>query len=299
MKATSELCAKFGFDVQRALRLDVAKSQSNSGHVSYPHPTAMGLTKVLYLLLCTACYQFAVVGHGIVPNTWEAGVAKLSVKQNPVVTLASTLCNVRKHFFVLSLTTLTTVVSQFLAWVAVACTGFSWYFSDTHHDSLWPNKLCPLPVDGDIRQSITSSGGTSLSFFVGVALCILGATTKALSQRTLGYLYNSSLNLRPAHRLVMDGPYGYVRHPGYSGAILSVIGLTLAHSAQPSYFTMCGIMKVGYARLVWTWIIWSGAWCLSLIVRATKEDKVLAERFGVEWKHWNWRVPKRFIPWIL
>ena len=112
-------------------------------------------------------------------------------------------------------------------------------------------------------------------------------------------MYNSSLNLRPAHQLVTHGPYAYIRHPGYSGAILSIVGLVIAHTAEPSYFSVCGIMRVGYARAVWTWLIWSGAWCVSIMVRATKEENVLAERFGVEHKHWRWRVSGRFIPWII
>ena len=188
---------------------------------------------------------------------------------------------------------------QGIAWIAVTCTGLSWYLARTDHDSMWIKRLCPLPVDGNAAQSLTTSEETSLAFFAGTLLCLIGTATKLLSQHTLGYMYNSSLNLRPAHRLVTNGPYAFVRHPGYSGAVMSVIGLAMAHAAEPSYFTTCGIMRVGYARAVWTWIIWSGAWCISLVVRATKEDEMLAERFGVEWKHWKWNVSKRLIPWVI
>jgi protein-S-isoprenylcysteine O-methyltransferase Ste14 len=169
---------------------------------------------------------------------------------------------------------------------------------DASPGSPWLQRLCPLPSAGKATQSLDLSQQTSFTLFFGTLLCVIGAATKLCSQYALGYMYNSSLNLRPAHRLVSHGPYTYIRHPGYAGAIMSVLGLAITHKAEPSYFTACGIMRVGYSRAVWTWMIWSGTWCVSVIVRATKEDDVLSERFGVEYKHWKWKTSSRFVPWI-
>ena len=154
---------------------------------------------------------------------------------------------------------------------------------------------CPAGSNGSDAQSLLNT--TSNSFFIGVALSCIGGALRVISSRTLGYMYNASLNLQPAHVLVMEGPYSYIRHPGYAGALLAVIGFTI--SALDLTIT-CDIshshMMVKWC--IWSWLAWNFLWTAGLFLRAAKEDKILSNRFGIQWKHWAWTTPKWFIPWI-
>jgi len=40
------------------------------------------------------------------------------------------------------------------------------------------------------------------------------------------------MSIRDNHELVMDGPYGWVRHPAYTGVLLIVAGVVLWHATE-------------------------------------------------------------------
>jgi protein-S-isoprenylcysteine O-methyltransferase Ste14 len=50
----------------------------------------------------------------------------------------------------------------------------------------------------------------------------------------LGHSYRSRLTAVPEHELVKEGLYGRVRHPMYSGAVLSCTGAAVATGAPAS-----------------------------------------------------------------
>jgi len=138
-----------------------------------------------------------------------------------------------------------------------------------------------------------------LSLCAGASLACFGGALKALSSWQLGSFYNASLDLQPAHRLITDGPYSYIRHPGYTGAILGICGITMCHLSPHSWLRECGLLRSGLGKLiVGVWMAWNAAWTAGLISRADEEERVLERRFGVVWKHWAWMVPNRFIPGI-
>jgi protein-S-isoprenylcysteine O-methyltransferase Ste14 len=76
----------------------------------------------------------------------------------------------------------------------------------------------PIPRDGPLA-------------WVGLALFAAGDLLQAASMRALHGLYTSRLGVQPGHRLVTSGPYRFVRHPGYLGAIPYLTGMGLALSS--------------------------------------------------------------------
>lgn len=141
----------------------------------------------------------------------------------------------------------------------------------------------------------------SPSFVVGVAFACCGGLLRVVSSRTLGYMYNSSLELRPAHRLVTSGPYAYVRHPGYTGALLGIVGISLVNFAPGSWIRECGLLEESITAassrwILWTWVFLNIGRFVALSFSAATEDGVLGRKFGLEWKSWSWKVPKWFIP---
>jgi protein-S-isoprenylcysteine O-methyltransferase Ste14 len=62
---------------------------------------------------------------------------------------------------------------------------------------------------------------------LGSALALLGIAVRQWAARTLGRFFTQSVTIRPGHQVVTAGPYRYVRHPGYTGLLVSLVGLGL------------------------------------------------------------------------
>jgi len=65
-------------------------------------------------------------------------------------------------------------------------------------------------------------------FYPGETLFVVGAAFTGWSYSRLGHYLSLYAEVLPDHQLIEDGPYRYIRHPGYLGAGVAVIGLGLA-----------------------------------------------------------------------
>ena len=65
-------------------------------------------------------------------------------------------------------------------------------------------------------------------FFVGVCLMLLGLALRWYSAATLGKYFTFDLAIQSGQILVEVGPYRYIRHPSYTGALLTLLGFGLA-----------------------------------------------------------------------
>jgi protein-S-isoprenylcysteine O-methyltransferase Ste14 len=65
-------------------------------------------------------------------------------------------------------------------------------------------------------------------FYVGEILYVLGATFTAWSYAHLGQYRLPYVEVLPEHQVIEAGPYRYIRHPGYLGAMVALIGLSIA-----------------------------------------------------------------------
>jgi protein-S-isoprenylcysteine O-methyltransferase Ste14 len=68
--------------------------------------------------------------------------------------------------------------------------------------------------------------------------------------RTLGGFYTRTLRAAQGQQVVDTGPYRVVRHPGYSGALLVWIGLSLASRSVPATVVVAGLMGRAYRRRI-------------------------------------------------
>lgn len=107
----------------------------------------------------------------------------------------------------------------------------------------------------------------------GLLLFVTGVGVRASARFVLGRQFSMFLRLLPDHRLVTAGPYHYVRHPMYLGALLAWTGI-------PAAFGSPG----GLALLLplYTWIV----------VRIEVEEKMLASRFGKDFETYRERTRK-------
>ncbi len=69
---------------------------------------------------------------------------------------------------------------------------------------------------------------TLLGFWLGFALMLLGFAFTIWARLVLGRNWSSSVTLKENHELIQTGPYGWVRHPIYTGLLIAFIGTVVA-----------------------------------------------------------------------
>jgi protein-S-isoprenylcysteine O-methyltransferase Ste14 len=82
---------------------------------------------------------------------------------------------------------------------------------------------------------------------VGVVLCVAGVGVAILARLYLGRNWGLPVSRKENPELVTNGPYGYVRHPIYSGILLAMLGTAIGASAflvvplilSGGYFVYC------------------------------------------------------------
>ncbi len=65
-------------------------------------------------------------------------------------------------------------------------------------------------------------------FYVGIAAMVLGILLRQWAIAVLGAFFSRKVMVLDDHRVVRTGPYRYVRHPSYAGALLTLAGVGLA-----------------------------------------------------------------------
>lgn len=85
---------------------------------------------------------------------------------------------------------------------------------------------------------------------IGLALQGTGLGLRAWSMRTLGTAYTRTLRSELEHRVVDEGPYALVRHPGYLGSLMIWTGFALTSGSLPVAATVGGMLGQAYRRRI-------------------------------------------------
>jgi protein-S-isoprenylcysteine O-methyltransferase Ste14 len=91
----------------------------------------------------------------------------------------------------------------------------------------WIGIAMDFSLSALLPQAAISWKRTSL-FFVGICLMLLGIALRWYSAATLGKYFTFDVAIQTEQILVEAGPYRYIRHPSYSGALLTLLGFGLA-----------------------------------------------------------------------
>jgi protein-S-isoprenylcysteine O-methyltransferase Ste14 len=109
-------------------------------------------------------------------------------------------------------------------------------------------------------------GSGSFPFQVGgVALIVCGIAVRWVAILTLKKQFTVDVAITEDHRLVTHGIYHYVRHPSYSGSLLSFLGL--------------GLALANYVSLIIVFVPVCGVF----LYRIRTEERVLVHAFGKEY----------------
>src|ERR1700688_1692679 len=93
--------------------------------------------------------------------------------------------------------------------------------------------LCWIGIALDFSLSLflpqaAISWQRTLLFIAGICLMLLGVSLRWYSVSVLGKYFTFDVAIHSGQVLVEVGPYRYIRHPSYSGALLSLLGFGLA-----------------------------------------------------------------------
>jgi len=137
-------------------------------------------------------------------------------------------------------------------------------------------------VSVTIVFNLAASGITLLPdwfFGLGLVMMIGGIVLRQWAIFVLGRFFSTKVRILSDHRLVTNGPYSVVRHPSYTGAFFTLVGLGLASRTWLGtviVLILCGAVY-GY--------------------RINVEEKALKAEFGEQYLDYSRRT-KRLIPFV-
>jgi protein-S-isoprenylcysteine O-methyltransferase Ste14 len=115
--------------------------------------------------------------------------------------------------------------------------------------------------------------------YIGLAIIVVGMILRFISIWTLGSFFTVDVTIREDHKIKKDGVYRFLRHPSYSGSLLSFIGFGISLNNWLSLIVVTILITVG------------------LINRIRIEEKVLTDQFGADYLDYK-KNTYRLIPWI-
>jgi protein-S-isoprenylcysteine O-methyltransferase len=87
---------------------------------------------------------------------------------------------------------------------------------------------------------------TSL-FFVGIGLMLAGIAFRFYAMSLLGRFFTYDVAVHAGQTVVEAGPYRYIRHPSYTGALITLVGLGLALGNWAGLLALLACMGTAYA----------------------------------------------------
>ncbi|MCL4561605.1 MAG: isoprenylcysteine carboxylmethyltransferase family protein [Chloroflexi bacterium] len=112
---------------------------------------------------------------------------------------------------------------------------------------------------------------------VGVVVILLGVALRWYAIRVLGSLFTRDVAVSASQLVVQRGPYRLIRHPAYSGTLLTMLGLGLATSNWASLISLLIFTFAGH------------------LYRVRVEEEALVQAIGQPYVDYMRRT-KRFIP---
>ena len=118
-----------------------------------------------------------------------------------------------------------------------------------------------------------------LIFGLGIMLMVGGVAFRWYSIRVLGKYFSVNLVVQPGQTVMREGPYRWIRHPSYTGSLITMLGLGLAFTNWLCLVSVPLITLIGYSY------------------RANVEERMLTTALGDRYREYM-KDTKRFIPFV-
>jgi protein-S-isoprenylcysteine O-methyltransferase Ste14 len=127
-----------------------------------------------------------------------------------------------------------------------------------------------------------SSGIASLpswAFYLGIGLMIAGIVLRQWSIAVLGRYFSRTVGVQEGQAVVDRGPYRLVRHPAYTGSLLTIVGLGFVLQSWGAVLVVIAFFGMAFGY------------------RIHVEEGVLTSKLGDEYVAYAKRT-KRLIPYV-
>ncbi len=115
--------------------------------------------------------------------------------------------------------------------------------------------------------------------YIGLIIIVAGIILRFFSIWTLGKYFTVDVTIRDNHQIKKDGLYKIVRHPSYSGSLLSFIGFGVSLNNWLSLFAIVVFITTAF------------------LYRIKIEEKALINHFGTDYLNYK-KETYRLIPWV-
>lgn len=110
------------------------------------------------------------------------------------------------------------------------------------------------------------------TYWTGVALLVAGLSFSVWARVHLGRNWSGVVTVKEGHELIRTGPYGYVRHPIYTGLIAAALGTAIASDTVRA--------AIGVVIIV-----------ASFVVKLRREEVFMRETFPGQYQRYAAEVP--------
>jgi protein-S-isoprenylcysteine O-methyltransferase Ste14 len=118
------------------------------------------------------------------------------------------------------------------------------------------------------------------AFYPGIVLIMVGVIVRQWAIAVLGRFFSLMVRVAEDHKVVDKGPYRLVRHPSYTGVLVTFVGLGLA---VQSWAALVGLLLV---------------FGLAYGYRMRVEEKTLSRELGPDYVGYMKRT-KRLLPYLI
>ena len=153
-----------------------------------------------------------------------------------------------------------------------------------HWSELAINTATLVAVTAAVLLSTSVPNGrihpAGLAFVIGIALMVGGIAIRTAAARSLGAYYTLSIGIQSGQAIYCQGLYRWVRHPGYAGTLMALLGLSLALG---NWYSVAAIAVIVPA----------------LVARIALEERMLSRALGGEYQTYCGRTRWRLLPGVV
>ncbi len=113
---------------------------------------------------------------------------------------------------------------------------------------LWTIIATVMLHRGSQIAPAASMGDGAAVFAVGMGLLVVGAALRWWSFWALGQYFTFTVDVSVDQQVVQTGPYRWLRHPGYAGGLLAMIGIGVIYA---NWVGLAGFVVPCLVIIVW------------------------------------------------
>jgi protein-S-isoprenylcysteine O-methyltransferase Ste14 len=117
-------------------------------------------------------------------------------------------------------------------------------------------------------------------FYPGILLMLLGVVVRQWAIAVLGRFFSLNVQVVENHQVVDKGPYRLIRHPSYTGLLITFIGISLAVQSLGALLVLLAVFTVAFG------------------LRIRVEEKTLLSELGEDYANYMKRTT-RLIPFLI